>query len=170
MFIALISVKKLNEKVLRHRIGHKIVNAAVILAIAGGGGALETILKITPIGKYIEKILASLCLCIFLPFLIVGVLKSTQGSSIIAMITTPAIIAPLLPSLELGGPRGKVLTALTIGARVMIASHTNDSYFWTASRFTYMDVPSAYKAYTTAISVLGLVSMAIIAIMTAIIL
>ncbi len=170
VFIALSLVKKWNEEVLRGWIGHGIVNAAVILAITGAGGSFGQIIKTTPIGDYLGNILAPLGLGIFLPFIIAAALKTAQGSSTVAMITTPAIIGSLLPMLGLAGPWGRVLTVLAIGAGAMTVSHANDSYFWVVSRFSGMDVPTAYKVYTTATLVLGLVSMAVIAIMAVIIL
>ena len=58
------------------------------------------------------------------------------------------------------------LTVLAIGAGAMTVSHANDSYFWVVSQFSDMDVPVAYRAYTTATLVEGVVSIAMVAILS----
>jgi gluconate:H+ symporter, GntP family len=96
---------------------------------------------------------------IFLPFIVSAAIKTAQGSSTVAMITTSAIFAPLLAGLGLH----PVMTTLAIGAGSMVVSHANDSYFWVVSQFSGMEVSTAYKAYTTATLVEGLTAMIAIA-------
>ena len=42
----------------------------------------------------------------------------------------------------------------------MVVSHANDSYFWVVSQFSNMPVSTAYKAYTSATAVEGVVAFA----------
>jgi len=58
------------------------------------------------------------------------------------------------------------LAVLAIGAGAMTVSHANDSYFWVVSQFSDMEVPVAYRTYTTATLLEGLVSIVIVALLS----
>ena len=47
---------------------------------------------------------------------------------------------------------------MVIGAGSMVVSHANDSYFWVVSQFSNMPVNVAYKIYTSATAVVGVVA------------
>jgi GntP family gluconate:H+ symporter len=131
-----------------------IRNAAIILAITGAGGSFGEILKASPMANFIEASFAGLNLGILLPFIISAALKTAQGSSTVAIITTSSIMAPLMVGLGLN----PALTVLAIGSGAMVVSHANDSYFWVVSKFSDMEVSVAYKAYTTATLIEGVVA------------
>ncbi len=163
VFFALTLVKrdKLGEAV-HSWMGEGVRNAALILAITGAGGAFGSILKASPMAGFINNTLSGLKLGIFLPFLISAALKTAQGSSTVAIITTASIMTPLLGPLGLS----PALTVLAIGAGSMVVSHANDSYFWVVSQFSNMEVATSYKAYTTATFLEGMVAFAGVAILT----
>lgn len=163
IFIALFLIKKedLKEGVSTW-MAEGVKNAALILVITGAGGAFGKILKSSPMGAYLGQTLSGLNLGIFLPFIIAAALKTAQGSSTVAIITTSSIMSPLIGSLGLN----PVLTVLAIGSGSMIVSHANDSYFWVVSQFSDMEVPIAYKVYTTATLIEGIVSVIGIAILS----
>ena len=75
-------------------------------------------------------------------------MKTAQGSSTVSIITTAAMIAPLLEALGLSGEMGKVLAVLSIGAGAMTVSHLNDSYFWVVSQFSNMNTSTALRCHT----------------------
>ena len=137
--------------------GHGIKDAAIILAITAAGGSFGKILQLSPMVDFIKLNLGGLNLGIFLPFLISASLKTAQGSSTVAIITTSAILAPALGALGLN----PALTAVSIGAGAMVVSHANDSYFWVVSQFSNMPVNTAYKIYTTATAIEGCVAFAV---------
>lgn len=139
-----------------------IKNAALILVITGAGGAFGTILRASPIDDFLGSSLARVNIGILLPFLIAAAIKTSQGSSTVAIITTSSIMAPLLGGLGLNPS----LTVLAIGAGSMTVSHANDSYFWVVSQFSNMDVSTAYRTYTSATLIQGLVSIIVIAILS----
>jgi GntP family gluconate:H+ symporter len=97
-----------------------------------------------------------------LPFVIAAVLKSAQGSSTVAIITTAALVSPLLEPLGLSGEYAKALVVLAIGAGAMTVSHLNDSYFWVVAQFSDMDTATALRCHTLATLVQGLVGIATI--------
>jgi|Wag4MinimDraft_2_1082648.scaffolds.fasta_scaffold00028_3 GntP family gluconate:H+ symporter len=145
-------------------------NAAIIILITGAGGSFGYVLRQTGIGDYIGTTLSSYHLGLLLPFLIAALLKTAQGSSTVAIITTSALLSPLLESLGLASPYGRALTVLAIGAGSMVVSHANDSYFWVVTQFSNMDVTQGYKLQTIATFVEGVVAAVVILIMGAILL
>jgi len=155
VFLALLLVKKEDmSDAVSAWMGDGVKNAALILAITGAGGAFGSILKASPMTAFIGDSMSGMNLGIFLPFVIAAALKTAQGSSTVAIITTASIMAPLIPILGLN----PALTVLAIGSGSMTVSHANDSYFWVVSQFSDMEPPIAYRAYTSATLVLGLVS------------
>ena len=156
IFIAFLTVKNRGAKVYSDWVGAGLTNAGTIILITGAGGALGAVLRATNIGDYLGTSMASWNLGIFLPFLIAAGIKSAQGSSTVAIITTASIVAPLLPTIGLEAGMGPVLVTLAIGAGSMTVSHANDSYFWVVSQFSGMNVSQAYKLHTAGSAVAGL--------------
>ena len=137
-----------------------INQAAPILLITGMGGALGSILSSVPLGEYAQSFtnFESWGLCI--PFLIATLLKTAQGSSTVAMITTSSIFYPLLPLFGLDTEMGKVWAILAIGVGSMTVSHANDSYFWIVSQLGGLDIKTAYRSHTVATFLQGMVGLA----------
>jgi len=91
--------------------------------------------------------------------LLSAVLKTAQGSSTVALVTTAGIVAPMLPTLGLAAPVLTALTVIAIGAGAMTVSHANDSYFWVVTNFGAMKVEDGYKTQTLGTLVVGLASL-----------
>lgn len=136
--------------------GHGIKDAAIILTITGAGGSFGKVLAASPMKAFIGSTMATMNLGLVLPFVISAALKTAQGSSTVAIITTAAIMAPMIGGMGLD----PALTAVVIGAGAMVVSHANDSYFWVVSQFSNMPVNVAYKIYTTATLMEGVVAFA----------
>ncbi len=141
-------------------------NAGVIILITGAGGAFGSVLQATGIGDTMGRTMAHWQVGIFLPFIIAAVLKSAQGSSTVAIITTAALVAPLLASMGLATPVAKALVVLAIGAGSMTVSHVNDSYFWVVAQFSDMDTATALRCHTIATLLQGLVGILTVALLT----
>ncbi len=130
--------------------------AGIIILITGAGGAFGAILQSTGIGDIIGESFSNVNLGLFLPFIIAAILKSAQGSSTVAIITTAAIMAPILESFGLGSSLGRALTVLSIGAGAMTVSHLNDSFFWVVAQFSEMNTTTALKSQTVSTGIQGL--------------
>lgn len=143
---------------LHHRIAEGIRQAGSILLITGTGGALGHVLRATGIGEVLGSSLAQSSLGLWVPFLIAAALKTAQGSSTVALITTSALMAPLLPTTALISALDRAFVVLAIGAGAMTVSHLNDSYFWVVAHFSGMAAPTALRTYTLATLIQGLVS------------
>ncbi|MCS0303467.1 GntP family permease [Vibrio diabolicus] len=152
------------------RISQGITAAAPILLITGAGGAFGAVLKATPLGEYLGTTLSALGVGIFMPFIVAAALKSAQGSSTVALVTTSALVAPMLTQLGLDSEMGRVLTVMAIGAGAMTVSHANDSFFWVVSQFSRMSVGLAYRAQTMATLVQGVTAMVLVYILSLVLL
>lgn len=157
VFLAFWATGRWDEKVIRDWVDTGLRSAGNIILITGAGGALGKVLQTTPIADYLGTSLSTFSLGIFLPFVISAALKTAQGSSTVAMITTSAIVLPILPSMGLATGLGPVLATLAVGAGSMTVSHANDSYFWVVSQFSGMNVAQAYKLQTVASGIAGVV-------------
>ena len=136
--------------------------AGIIILITGAGGAFGAILRATGIGDVIGASFSDMNIGLLLPFIIAAVLKSAQGSSTVAIITTAAIIAPTLESFGLDSALGRALTVLSVGAGAMTVSHLNDSFFWVVAQFTEMDTATALKSQTVSTFFQGLSGITIV--------
>tara|TARA_B110000116_G_C16777923_1_gene556743 strand:- start:611 stop:1948 length:1338 start_codon:yes stop_codon:yes gene_type:complete len=157
---SLLSNRKLN--IISKLIEEGIRNAAPILIITGMGGTLGLIIQQLPISSYVDKIMISPQFGIIIPFVISAALKTAQGSSTVAIITTSSIIFPLLPMLEMESEMGKVWAIMSLGVGSMTVSHANDSYFWIVSQMGGLDIKTAYKTHTFATFLQGLSGLALI--------
>ncbi len=169
-FISLSLLPAFNKETLTGWIGEGIKQAGPIILITAAGGAFGAVIKATPIAFVLGDVLSRMSLGILVPFLISAALKTAQGSSTTALVTTSAIMASLLVPLGLDSTLGAVLTVMSIGAGAMTVSHANDSYFWVVAQFTGMDVKTAYKTQTMATLIQGLVTLIIVIILSFILL
>lgn len=144
-------------------VGQAIVGASSIIVITGAGGAFGKVLQNSGIGDVIGAGFQGYeGIGILLPFIVAAGLKTAQGSSTVAMITTAGLVAPLLPALGLDGASAKALTVIAIGAGSMLVSHANDSYFWVVTQFSGMTMTQGYRLQTLGTLVQGLAAAAVI--------
>ena len=151
VFFVFLLPKKLKPDMLSASgwVGQAVIAAATIIIITGCGGAFGKVLQNSGIANVVKSYLGqSAGLSIWLPFIIAAALKTAQGSSTVAIITTAGIIAPLLATLGLEAPTAKALVVVAIGAGSMVVSHANDSYFWVVTGLTGMTVKQGYKLLT----------------------
>ncbi|HYF93697.1 MAG TPA: GntP family permease [Symbiobacteriaceae bacterium] len=166
IFLCFFLVQKIDENILSKWIGEALRDSAVILVVTGAGGSLGRMLAVTKIGDYLGATLAQYSLGIFLPFVIAAAIKTAQGSSTVSLVTTSAIMAPMLATMGYDSEMGRVLMVMAIAAGSMVVSHANDSYFWVVSQFSNMEVPTAYRAQTVGTLVTGIVAILTVALLS----
>jgi len=142
-------------EVFGERVSEGIRISAPILLITGSGAAFGAILAASPLTDFLGGALSSLGLGLAVPFLISAALKTAQGSSTVAMVTSSVLTLPLLPALGLDSEMGRVLSVLAIGAGAMVVSHANDSFFWVVSQLSRIPVATAYRTLTPATAIQG---------------
>jgi GntP family gluconate:H+ symporter len=129
-------------------IAHAVVASAPIILITGAGGVFGMMLQNSGIAELVSSNLAQMNWGLFLPFLMALALKTAQGSSTVAMITTASIVAPLLPVLGLDSDMLKVFASLAIGCGAIAISHANDSFFWVMTQMTGMNIKMGNQTHS----------------------
>lgn len=166
VFLAMTLIPKEEKKNALGWVTEGVTNSAGILAITGAGGSFGAILQKLPIADALSGSLLGLGIGVILPFVIAALLKTAMGASTVAMITTSAMIAPMMGALGFTSPVAKVLVIMAIGAGSMTVSHANDSYFWVVSQFSDMDTKQAYKCQTGVTAVMGITTLVIVLILS----
>ncbi|WP_350292094.1 GntP family permease [uncultured Croceitalea sp.] len=154
--------KSSSLKVRNEWIVSALKQAGLIILITGAGGAFGAILRTIDINEILNLQSTSGFGGLLICFLIATVLKTAQGSSTVAIITTAAIIAPLLETFGLHSITDKALAVLAVGAGAMTVSHINDSYFWVVSQFSNMEVKTALKGHSVATLFQGLTGIGVV--------
>ena len=166
VFMAMITMRDLSKEQHFNWVADGLKAAGTIILITGAGGAFGNILRATSISDVINKGLIDFEIGLLLPFFIAALLKTAQGSSTVSIITTAAMIAPLLDALGLSSEMGKVLSVLAIGAGAMTVSHLNDSYFWVVSQFSKMSTNVALRSHTVATLLQGITAILLIQVLS----
>lgn len=133
-----------------------------IILVTGAGGAFGNILRASNISELINPNQSMFLGGLFIAFILAALLKTAQGSSTVAIITSAAIMAPLLVGFGLSSPVDKALSVLAIGAGAMTVSHINDSYFWVVSQFSGLTVKQTLKGHSLATLVQGFTGIIIV--------
>ncbi|MEP6616256.1 MAG: GntP family permease [Ginsengibacter sp.] len=162
VMFALVNVSFWKRKTINLFFQEAVEKAGSILVIIGAGGAFGSVLAAAGIGNYFSDAGYLKGLGILFPFLITSLLKTAQGSSTVAIITAAPIVLPLLPSLGLDSENGKLLAVLSMGAGSMMISHANDAYFWVITKFTGLEINTTLKVYSVASILMGLVTLAMV--------
>jgi len=139
-------------------VGQALLNSALIIMITGAGGAFGMVLRNSPIADVLSETLSQANLGIWLPFIIAAAIKTAQGSSTVALITTASLMMPLMSSLGFESSIAKALVVASISAGAMVVSHANDSFFWVVTQMTKMDIKTGYKVHTLATLIMGITS------------
>jgi gluconate:H+ symporter, GntP family len=137
-----------------------------ILFVTAAGGVLGRVIASAGFVEYIRANAAVIAgVGIFFPFLISAILKTAQGSSTVAIVTTAGILGSyaatdsLMVALGLNTPVLAALAVMAIGAGSMTVSHANDSYFWVVTNFGQMKAEEGYLTQTAVTLVMGIAAM-----------
>jgi len=166
VLLAFTTKRKWNKSSVSILFNESIEKAGGILVIIGAGGAFGAVLAATKIGDHFSGAINLGSLGILFPFLLTSVLKTAQGSSTVAIITSASIVQPLLHALQLDNETGKLLAVLSMGAGSMMISHANDAYFWVITKFSGLDMRTTLKVYSVASVLMGVVTMIMVYILS----
>ena len=139
-----------------------IKQACPILLITGIGGGLGKVIQTIPFQDYLTNQSLYGSFGLLVPFLIAAFLKTAQGSSTVAIITSSSICFPLVPIIGLDTELGKVWIIMAIGVGAMTVSHVNDSYFWVVSQMSKMDTKTALRSHALGTLIQGLLGFIIL--------
>jgi Gnt-I system low-affinity gluconate transporter len=122
--------------------------AGIIILITGAGGVLKQILVDSGIGQMMAESMAGSALSpILLAWILAALVRITQGSATVAMITAAGIIAPILEVFDLNDP-SRALVVIAIASGATILSHVNDSGFWLVGKYLGMNEKQTLQSWT----------------------
>ncbi len=134
--------------------------AGIIILITGAGGVLKQILVDSGIGKIMAESMANSALPpILLAWLLAAVVRVTQGSATVAMITAAGIIAPVLNEFGLNDPQ-RALVVISIASGATLLSHVNDSGFWLVGKYFGMTEKQTLQSWTVMESIIAFCGLA----------
>src|SRR5690606_16209069 len=157
-FLSLTLPKKFDTKMLSSDgwVGKALRDASSVILITGAGGIFGKILQNSGIAAILGESLAEINLSIWLPFLLAAAIKTAQGSSTVALITTASIMFPMMEALGFDSELEKAIVVVAIGAGSAVVSHANDSFFWVVTQMSGMNVNTGYRLYSLGTLILGL--------------
>jgi GntP family gluconate:H+ symporter len=131
--------------------------AGVIILITSAGGAFGVMLSHAGVGEAVQAAAEGREVnLVLLAWVVAAVIRVAQGSATVAMLTTAAMVYPLLGT---GLPYDPVYIFLSIGFGAMTLSWMNDSGFWVVcklSGFTEQETLKTWTVLATTNSLVGL--------------
>lgn len=132
--------------------------AGLIILVTGAGGVFKQILIDSGVGEALAQTLLAYDITpIVLAYILAVIVRVTQGSVTVAMVTSAGMMAPILGSFTLTAPE-VALVVIAIAAGSSILSHVNDSGFWLVNKYLGMTEEETLKSWTvmeTIVSVTG---------------
>lgn len=131
---------------------------AVIILITAAGGAFGGMLRHAGVGDAVKSIAEQYSLnVILLGWLTACVIRVAQGSATVAMLTTSAIIWPLMdPATNAALPFNPMYVFLAIGFGAFGFSWMNDSGFWVVSKLGGLTEKETLKSWSVLLTVLSI--------------
>jgi len=131
-------------------VGEALKQAGVIILITVAGGSFGAVLKSLDLSTVINFDAANPYFGLIFSFLFAALIKSAQGSSTVAILTTSSFVLPLLISFGIDDSLGRLFTVLAIGSGAMTLSHVNDSYFWVVIKSLGLNVTQGLTSFSLA--------------------
>ena len=132
-----------------------LASGGLIILITAGGGAFGGMLVQAGVGSALGDIAAHYSIPILLlGFLVAVLVKIAQGSGTVSMITSSAILAPMVVGADLSFH--PVYVACAIGCGSLVGSWMNDSGFWIYKQMSGLTEVETLKTWTLALATVGI--------------
>jgi len=139
-------------------------SAGLILMITGAGGSFGKVLSECGIGDYLVTTMSGLHMSpVVLGFLLAALLRVSQGSTTVALVTTSSILGTAIA----GTGASPVLVGLAICAGGIGFSLPNDSGFWVLNRFSGISTEETLKSWTIGGTIASFAAFAVILVLDA---
>lgn len=137
-------------------------SAGLILLITGAGGAFGSVINASGIGDFLVATMSDLSIpAVVLGFVLSALLRVSQGSTTVALVTTSSILGPAIAATG----ASPVLVGLAICAGGVGLSLPNDSGFWVLSRFGGISVKDTLNSWTIGGTLAGFSAFAVVLIL-----
>jgi gluconate:H+ symporter, GntP family len=132
-----------------------LASAGVIVLITSAGGAYGSLLTRAGAGESLAALAGDVGLPVmWLAFLLAALIKTAQGSSTVAIITSAGVMQGVYASGAAGLPN-PVYTALACSAGSLVISWMNDSGFWVVSRMGGFTEKETLILWTVVAAIVG---------------
>ncbi len=131
----------------------------MIILVTGAGGVLGKVLIASGVGEALAELVAASSMpIVFLGFAIATVVRVSQGSATVSMVTAAGLLSPIVEATGAEGPvLGLVTVAIASGATVL--SHVNDSGFWLVGKYLGLSERDTFRSWTVMETILGVVGL-----------
>jgi GntP family gluconate:H+ symporter len=172
--IVLFRSRKLSFDSLGKQVESALIGAGMIILITAAGGAFGETLRQAGIGERLQELfrgeseaaMSGIGL-LLLAFGTAAVIKTAQGSSTTAIITTAGIFSGILGAAEAPPlPFNAAYLAVTIGLGSCVTGWMNDSGFWIFCRMGGIKETDALKTWTVGLVLLGLFGLIIVLVLS----
>ncbi len=134
--------------------------AGIVILVTGAGGVFKQVLIDSGVGALLAGSFSKTALPpIVLAYFIALIVRVTQGSATVAMITAAGLISPILDQFAIDDVN-KALIVLAIASGATFFSHVNDSGFWLVGKYFGLNEKDTIRSWSimeTIISVCGFV-------------
>ncbi|UCD59071.1 MAG: gluconate permease, partial [Candidatus Hydrogenedentota bacterium] len=161
------SKRQLNLAQLSKVVEGSLMSGGIVILITAGGGAFGAMLKAAEVGPAIKELFGQGSaeatggiMLLILGAIIASIMKISQGSGTVAMITASSMIAAMIPSMDSLGYHPAYL-ATAIGGGSMICSWMNDSGFWIFVKMTGLSEAEGLKSWTLLLAIMGLAAVVV---------
>src|SRR5438067_5711918 len=158
--------RRVSRADLTEMVDTSLMSSGFLILIIAASGAFGVALQAAQIGPVIERAFVgkaagtgSGLIFLFLGFGVASLIKIAQGSSTVAMITTAAMLAAMLPANGRGLPFHTVYVATAIASGSLVGTWMNDSGFWLCSKMGGVTELETFKSWTPVLAVVGITSM-----------
>src|SRR5881392_485959 len=158
--------RRVSRADLTEMVDTSLMSAGFLILIIAASGAFGVALQAAQIGPVIERAFVgkaagtgSGLIFLFVGFGVASLIKIAQGSSTVAMITTAAMLAAMLPANGRGLPFHTVYVATAIASGSLVGTWMNDSGFWLFSKMGGVTELETFKSWTPVLAVVGITSM-----------
>jgi Gnt-I system low-affinity gluconate transporter len=134
----------------------------MIILLTGAGGVFGRVLVETGVGDVLVDIMSQTNLPVVLfAFLVATVIRVSQGSATVAMVTAAGLMAPIVNTGDFSAPLiGAITIAIACGATVL--SHVNDSGFWLVKEFMGMTEKQTLLSWTIMETIIGITGLIVV--------
>jgi len=142
--------------------------AGLIILITGAGGIFKQVLVDSGIGVTLAEAVADSGIpVLLLAYVLAVIIRISQGSATVAMITAAGITAPLIEQTPLHEME-RALVVLAIAAGSTIMSHVNDSGFWLVGKYLGLSEKQTLYSWTIMTSIVSVTGFVLILVLDAV--
>lgn len=151
-----------DRRTVARSVARGLSDAGVIVLLTCAGGAFGAALQQLGLAEALSAEYAGFTTpwgMLLTAFFLTTIIRAAQGSATVAMITSVAIIAPVIDTIDL--PFDPIYLALAIGCGSKPLPWMNDSGFWQVATMTGMTSSQTLKTFSVALTLMGITGFAV---------